>query len=190
MGSNPQALSLLTRNDMFKFSKSKFAKATSAFVSVMTVALMLGPVTASAAALSAGQIQSILSLLQSFGADQATINNVSASLNGQPTTGTTPSTSGSGYQFKTDLTLGAKGADVIALQDILIAGGYLTMPAGVAKGYFGTLTQSAVAKWQAAAGITPAAGYVGPKSRAALNAMGGSSTTGSTGSTGTTPVAG
>jgi hypothetical protein len=173
---------------MFEFSKSKSAKAVSAFVSVMTVALMLGPVTASAAALSAGQIQSILSLLQSFGADTATINNVSASLNGMPTTPVTPSTSGTGYQFKTDLTIGAKGADVVALQDILVAGGYLVMPSGVAKGTFGPLTQSAVAKWQASAGITPAAGYVGPKSRAALNAMGGSSTTPTT--PGTTPVAG
>ena len=172
---------------MFEFSKSKFAKATSAVVTVMTVALMLGPVTASAAALSAGQIQSILSLLQSFGADTATINNVSASLNGTPTTPVTPST-GSGYQFMTDLTLGSKGADVTALQDILIAKGVLVMPAGVAKGYFGALTQSAVAKWQASAGITPAAGYVGPKSRAALNAMGGSTTTPTT--PGTTPVAG
>ena len=169
---------------MFKFSKSKSAKAVSAFVTVMTVALMLGPVTASAAALSAGQIQSILSLLQSFGADAATINNVSASLNGQPTTPVTPST-GAGYQFTTDLTIGSKGADVIALQDVLISKGFLTMPAGVAKGYFGTLTQTAVSKWQASAGITPAAGYVGPKSRAALNAMGGSTTPGTT-----TPVAG
>ena len=171
---------------MFKFSKSKSAKAVSAFVTVMTVALMLGPVTASAAALSAGQIQSILSLLQSFGADAATINNVSASLNGQPTTPVTPST-GAGYQFTTDLTIGSKGADVIALQDVLISKGFLTMPAGVAKGYFGTLTQGAVSKWQASAGITPAAGYVGPKSRAALNAMGGSTTPTTPG---TTPVAG
>ncbi len=168
---------------MFKFSKSKSAKAVSAFVSVMTVALMLGPVTASAAALTAGQIASIVSLLQSFGADAATISNVSASLNGMPTTPVAPST-GAGYQFTTDLTIGSKGADVTALQDILIGAGHLVMPAGVAKGYFGTLTQSAVSKWQASAGITPAAGYVGPKSRAALNAMSGGTTT----TTPTTPV--
>ncbi len=69
--------------------------------------------------------------------------------------------------FTTDLTVGSKGAEVTALQDMLVAGGYLTMPAGVAKGYFGALTKAAVAKWQVAKGITPAAGYFGPKSRAA-----------------------
>jgi hypothetical protein len=42
------------------------------------------------------------------------------------------------------------------------------MPAGVSKGYFGALTKSAVMKWQAAVGISPAAGYFGPISRAKL----------------------
>ncbi len=73
------------------------------------------------------------------------------------------------YTFNTDLTLGSTGADVVALQGILVSGGYLTMPAGVPMGYFGALTQAAVAKWQAASGIAPAAGYVGPISRGRLN---------------------
>lgn len=92
------------------------------------------------------------------------------------------STSGS-YTFSTDLTIGSTGADVTALQNILISGGYLNLPAGVAKGYFGSLTASAVKAWQASAGIS-ATGYVGPISRAKLNSMGGS--TG--GSTGTYPA--
>jgi hypothetical protein len=50
------------------------------------------------------------------------------------------------------------------------------MPAGVAYGYFGPLTKAAVAKWQAANGVSPAAGYWGPISRAKANAMGGSTT--------------
>lgn len=70
--------------------------------------------------------------------------------------------------FTTDLTLGSKGDQVSALQQALVTKGLLTMPAGVAYGYFGNLTKSAVAAWQAANGITPAVGYFGPKSRAAF----------------------
>ncbi len=81
------------------------------------------------------------------------------------------SSSTSGYMFTTDLTVGSTGMAVTELQKVLVSKGYLVMPAGVAMGYFGTLTKNAVAAWQAANGITPSVGYVGPKSRAALNAM-------------------
>lgn len=74
--------------------------------------------------------------------------------------------SASAYTYTRDLTLGATGADVVELQSMLVAGGHLVMPAGVSMGYFGTLTQSAVAKWQMSVGITPAVGYFGPISRA------------------------
>jgi len=87
--------------------------------------------------------------------------------------------------FSTDLTMGSKGADVTALQNWLISKGF-TIAAG-ATGYFGAQTQSAVAKWQTSAGISPAAGYFGPISRAKANASAG--TTGTTG-TGTTGLAG
>ena len=82
--------------------------------------------------------------------------------------GTTPATSG--YAFNTNLTIGSRGADVTALQEALVAGGHLVMPAGVAYGYFGSLTKSAVIQYQLAKGISPAAGYVGPLTRASLNA--------------------
>jgi len=89
--------------------------------------------------------------------------------------------------FSTDLTMGSKGADVTALQNWLISKGF-TIAAG-ATGYFGAQTQSAVAKWQTSAGISPAAGYFGPISRAKANASAG--TTGTTGgSTGTVGLAG
>lgn len=80
--------------------------------------------------------------------------------------------------FTMDLTLGSSGAEVTALQNWLIKGGY-AIPAG-ATGYFGAQTQSALAAWQKANGVTPAAGYFGPVTRAKVNAMAG----GSTGSTG------
>lgn len=83
--------------------------------------------------------------------------------------------------FTRDLTLGSSGADVTALQNWLIKGGY-SIPAG-ATGYFGAQTQAALAAYQKANGITPAAGYFGPITRAKVNASAGGST-GGTGSTG------
>ena len=80
--------------------------------------------------------------------------------------------------FSMDLTIGSTGADVTALQNWLIGKGY-SIPAG-ATGYFGAQTQAAVAAFQAANGISPAAGYFGPITRKAVNDMGGS-TGGSTG---------
>lgn len=82
--------------------------------------------------------------------------------------------------FTMDLTLGSSGAEVTALQNWLIKGGY-AIPAG-ATGYFGAQTQAALASWQKANGVSPAAGYFGPVTRAKVNAMAG----GSTGSTGGT----
>ncbi len=90
--------------------------------------------------------------------------------------------------FTMDLTIGSKGTEVTALQNWLISKGY-SIPAG-ATGYFGAQTKAAVAAWQAAAGITPAAGYFGPKSRAAANASAGGSTGGTTGTSGLTGGAG
>lgn len=87
--------------------------------------------------------------------------------------------------FTRDLTIGSTGSDVVALQDVLIASGDLVMPAGVSKGYFGSLTQSALAKYQAKMGISPAAGYFGPVTRAKVegsSTTGGSTTGGSTSS--------
>ena len=79
--------------------------------------------------------------------------------------------------FNTNLTIGSKGAQVVALQTWLSSKGLLTMPAGVAMGYFGQLTKSAVVAYQSSKGITPASGYVGPITRAALNAEGTTMTT-------------
>jgi hypothetical protein len=75
------------------------------------------------------------------------------------------------YTFTSDLTIGSTGADVVALQSFLESKGHLVIPAGTTKGYFGSLTQSALAKFQAANGISPAAGYFGPVTRAAVNSM-------------------
>ena len=48
------------------------------------------------------------------------------------------------------LKVGSTGAEVSALQNMLVSGGYLVMPAGVKTGYYGKLTADAFAKYQAA----------------------------------------
>ena len=133
---------------------------------------------AAAAGLTASQISSILSLLQSFGADQATINNVNAALNGQATTGTTGGSTGGSCSatFTRDLTIGSTGSDVMALQQILNQSASTQVAAsgagspGNESTYFGSLTQKALAKWQAAHNVSPASGYFGPITRAAIAA--------------------
>jgi len=90
----------------------------------------------------------------------------------------------SAYSFNSNLTIGSTGSDVVALQSFLQAKGLLTIPAGVSKGYFGSLTQSAVSAYQVMKGITPTAGYFGPITRQAVEAdmaaMGSTTTTGTT----------
>lgn len=80
--------------------------------------------------------------------------------------GGSPAPAASGT-FMVDLDLGAQGADVTALQNWLIAKGF-KIEAG-ATGYFGAQTQAALAAYQKANGITPAAGFFGPKTRAMVN---------------------
>lgn len=87
-------------------------------------------------------------------------------------------TSSACYSFTADLTVGSTGAQVTELQNYLVAEATgaaaqnlaNAFAGGVAKGYFGGLTQAAVAEWQAAMGVSPAVGYWGPISRATYNA--------------------
>lgn len=72
--------------------------------------------------------------------------------------------------FSRDLTVGVRGEDVAALQRYLIeknAGASARALASIgATGYFGQLTKSALAEFQAVMGILPSAGYFGAKTRA------------------------
>ncbi len=85
----------------------------------------------------------------------------------QTTTAGVSSTTGC-VSIPAPLTIGSEGADVTALQNFLISAG-MTIPAG-ATGYFGSQTQAALASWQAANGVSPAAGYYGPITKAAVDA--------------------
>lgn len=66
--------------------------------------------------------------------------------------------------FQSNLGIGSAGDDVVSLQALLEASGFLTMPAGVAKGYFGPLTKRALSAYQAEVGL-PATGFFGPMTR-------------------------
>ncbi len=72
--------------------------------------------------------------------------------------------------FRRSLSMGAQGADVTALQTILTQKGFLTMPPGVAKGYFGAFTRAAIIRYQTSVGLPPV-GVLGPLTRARLNAV-------------------
>jgi hypothetical protein len=131
-------------------------------------------------ALTAAQVQAIVSLLASFGADQATINNVTAALNGQATPGTGGSTGGTGGAcpaLSRDLQQGSTGADVMALQKFLNGSADTRVSAsgagspGNETSTFGPATKAAVIKFQTKYNVTPIAGYVGAKTRAQIAAV-------------------
>jgi|GEM_PF-1477925 len=74
--------------------------------------------------------------------------------------------------FSRDLTLGSRGNDVSSLQAFLIAedsgpAADALLSAG-ATGYFGPITQRALAEYQAKVGISPSSGYFGPLTRARI----------------------
>lgn len=108
----------------------------------------------------------------------AQISALQAQLGGSTTTGGTTTT----YNFTRDLTLGSTGEDVKALQQYLNANGYVVAASGAGSvgnesTYFGSLTQAALAKFQAANGISPAAGYFGPITRSKIASMGSTTPT-------------
>lgn len=126
-----------------------------------------------ASGLSASQIQSILDVLASFDAGADIIAKVKASLEGTSITGSVTSTAV--RIFKSDLSVGSLGSEVKALQEFLNAHGYTVSTSGPGSAgnettTFGSATRAALIKYQKANGITPAVGYFGPKTRAAVNA--------------------
>ncbi len=150
------------------------------FAGAVSVAMVLGmavPASAQTTAELTAQINGLLAM----------IAQLQAQLNAGGSTGGSM-TGGASVMFTQDLTIGSTGSEVTALQQWLVSKGYLMMPAGTAYGYFGNLTKTALAKYQAEAGISPAAGYFGPITRAKVNAMAstGGTTTGGTTTGGTT----
>lgn len=88
------------------------------------------------------------------------------------------------YTFTQNLSLGKTSAEAMEVQKFLNANGFLVSQTGAGSpglesNYFGSKTASAVASFQAAKGLSVGAyaGYWGPTTRAAANAMDGGSMT-------------
>ncbi|XKT74552.1 MAG: beta strand repeat-containing protein [Patescibacteria group bacterium UBA2163] len=166
----------------------KLTTFVAAFALVAAMVMTLAA-PAAHAALTDSQIQSILSLLTSFGADQSTIDNVDASLRGETPTG---GTSGGGssasvcpFTWTRSLSSGDTGADVMALQKFLNADSATQLAAsgagspGNETSYFGSVTAAGVAKFQnkyasevlAPLGLSAGTGYFGASSRAKANSL-------------------
>lgn len=77
-----------------------------------------------------------------------------------------------GFLFTRSLKIGMSGADVAALQQVLIAKGFLVFNGKSTPGYFGGLTKSAVIALQKSVGLEPV-GSVGPQTRKTLNRITG-----------------
>lgn len=124
-----------------------------------------GPATA--AAVKKFQAAHGLPTVGSVGpATRAALNALTPSSSGAASVSADASpTASNGYVFKNFIGLRDKGTDVLELQKRLAALGFFS---GDATGYFGTVTETAVKKFQTAKGIKTA-GYVGPATRAALN---------------------
>ena len=159
---------------MFKFSKTRYAKSIAGVVGLVAGVFMLFGVvgTTQAAGLTTEQIDQIVGLLSVFGADATIVANVRASLTGGTPVVTPPVVGTTACTFTASLTLGSKGAEVTCLQNYLTGTGHFTFSGG-ATGFFGPVTQAAVAAWQAANGVTPAVGYFGPISQAKYTAIAG-----------------
>lgn len=142
---------------MNTFKTTKVGKTTSVIVGLATAAwLSIGslamPLSAGAATIDEllaqiAQLQAQLTALQGSSSSASTAAKCS---------------------FTKSLTVGSRGSDVTCLQNYLKSGGYLSASA---TGYFGSMTKSAVAAWQAANGLTPAAGFFGSLSRAKYDSM-------------------
>ncbi|MSR70433.1 peptidoglycan-binding protein [Candidatus Kaiserbacteria bacterium] len=84
-------------------------------------------------------------------------------------------TNGGVSAFTKNLWMGSTGAEVQRLQQYLNTHGYRVAASGAGSAgsetmTFGALTKAALAQFQAAVGISPAAGYFGPITRAYINA--------------------
>ena len=143
-------------------TKSRTAKLAIGFVGAVTaISFAMTPIIASAAT-----VAELQAMIASLSAQLAALSGGTAS-------------TGAGYTFNTNLTVGSRGTDVMNLQktlnmssDTKLAGTGAGSP-GMETSTFGPATKAAVIKFQIKNGITPAVGYVGPITRAKLNTMGG-----------------
>ncbi len=132
-----------------------------------------------ASGLTQAQIDSIILVLQTFGADAATIARVREALEGgaplTPRPIVPPGLIIS--QIARNLTVGSQGEDVRQLQQFLNARGFAVAASGPGSvgnetTYFGPLTRAALARFQTSANVNPPQGFFGPITRAYLQSVG------------------
>lgn len=141
-------------------------KLVSIGLSLTTMVWLVGASFPIAGAATTAELQAqIAALLQQIQTLQAQLNTAG--------TGTVTSS------FTRNLTVGSKGTDVSALQQVLINGGFLKVAAPTA--FFGPMTKTALVAWQKAHSVSPASGYFGPLTRTAMGGAAGTTTGGTTG---------
>lgn len=133
-------------------------------------------------------IVTILSLALTRIASAQTYTSPSSTTNPSTSSGSSGSSSSSGStntssaSFTVQMGLGARSANVSALQSFLASDSAI-YPQGLVTGYYGSLTQAAVKRFQARYGISTT-GYVGPLTLAEIReiiAQGGMGSSGGTG---------
>jgi len=166
---------------MIKTKNSKVTKVISGVVSLATAVMMMGPAVVSAATVEelTAQINALMAQLQSVQGGSSTTMAASCS-----------------YTFSKTLKQGMTDAEVKSLQSVLNMDAATQVAAsgvgskGMETSYFGGMTKAAVVKFQekyaseilTPNGLTKGTGLVGASTRAKLNTM---CTTASTGGTGT-----
>jgi Putative peptidoglycan binding domain len=156
-----------SQNQTYVLDVSNFSGSTIGDSMTTTNTTTTAPTTSLEAEISA--------LAQELNALEAAVANSTGQVLGDSTT--IPSTI-TAATFTRDLTLGDVGPDVLALQEFLNAQGGEAQVATTGPGspgneteYYGLYTETAVARWQTMENISPAQGYFGPITRAAVIAM-------------------
>ncbi|MDE2001727.1 MAG: peptidoglycan-binding protein [Patescibacteria group bacterium] len=161
-------------------NKQLISKVSTAVVSLATVVSLSGVATFVPAVAHGTTISDLMAQITAL---QAQLQALQASSSTTATTSAAPAS----LLSSGNLTLGSKGSAVMDLQKFLNANGAQVAASGAGSpgnetSTFGSLTKAALAKWQAAHNVSPAAGYFGPLTRKAMSAV----TTSSTSSTSTT----
>lgn len=135
----------------------------SATVGVAMLAFLVGapPAGAQTTADLQAQIAALLAQIQTLQAQLAAL---------------TGGGSAAACSFTRNLFSGVVGEDVRCLQKYLNSAGFTVAVSGAGSAgaettFYGSLTQAAVAKWQAANSVSPSVGYFGPISRAKYSAL-------------------
>jgi len=164
---------------------SSFARTFACAAAAATFILGATALPVQAAGLTPTQIAAIISLLQSFGADQSTIGNVQLALTGN-SSGTQPQAWC--HTFSQNLKVGDANSDVAALREALTREGFPVELGSSGGGYPGIAGQTQIFDDAVAAavtgfqekyassiltpnGISHGTGYIGAATRARLNQL-------------------